>query len=62
MLDTEQAAKYLAISGVTLERWRNKRVGPAWCKMGAIVRYRRSALEAYLEQCTRSPRRAKTAA
>lgn len=57
LLDTAQAAAYLHSSEPTLERNRRLGVGARWVKMGGIVRYRRSDLDAYIEQCTRRPRR-----
>jgi predicted DNA-binding transcriptional regulator AlpA len=53
LFDTPQAAVYLHSSEPTLERNRRLGAGPRWVKMGGIVRYRRSDLDAYIEQCTR---------
>jgi len=32
----------------TLQRWRQERVGPAWIRVGRLIRYRKSALDAFL--------------
>jgi len=65
LFDTLSAAKYLCDDNPpslpTMERWRKLGVGPAWTKMGGLVRYRKSALDAYIEQCTRAPRRGRAA-
>jgi hypothetical protein len=61
--DTEGARRYLCEdnppSTVTMERWRALGIGPAWIQMGRMIRYRQSALDAYIEACTRVPRRRK---
>jgi hypothetical protein len=36
------------ISERTLQRWRLERFGPAYVKIGRLVRYRKSALDAFL--------------
>lgn len=48
--DTEQAAQYLNLRKNTLEVWRTRGTGPRFCKLGGVVRYRRSDLDAYVEQ------------
>lgn len=57
LFDTAQAAVYLHSSEPSLERFRRIGVGPKFVKMGGAVRYRRSDLDSYIEQCTRRPRR-----
>lgn len=52
-LMTESAAgRYLggnrAISVGTMQSWRYDGTGPSWIKVGRQIRYRRSALDAYL--------------
>lgn len=42
-------AELLGVSRRTLSRWHALRVGPARCKIGRTVLYRRDALEAWLE-------------
>ncbi len=57
LFDTAQAASYLHSSEPSLERFRRIGVGPKFVKMGGIVRYRRSDLDAYIDECTRVPGR-----
>jgi hypothetical protein len=54
LLDTAGAAEYLQSSIPTLERHRRVGLGPDFTKMGGIVRYRKSALDRYIEESTRS--------
>ena len=42
-------AELLGVSLRTLNRWHALRVGPARCKVGRTVLYRRGAVEAWLE-------------
>ncbi|MEQ5828061.1 helix-turn-helix domain-containing protein [Sulfitobacter sp. NFXS29] len=42
-------AELLGVSQRTLSRWHALRVGPARCKVGRTVLYRRDALETWLE-------------
>lgn len=54
LLDTENAAKYLGdLRTNTLEGWRVKGIGPRWIKIGRLVRYDVSDLDAYLTAQTR---------
>ena len=46
--DTRGAASYVKLSAVTLERLRLTGEGPAFCKLGKAVRYRKSDLDAWL--------------
>jgi len=46
------AAEYLRIKVPTLEKWRLKGSGPAYIKVGRLIRYRQSALDDWLEQQT----------
>jgi hypothetical protein len=59
LFDESHAATYLGgsdhpISVRTLQRWRFDGVGPDWCRVGRLVRYRRSALDRYLAARTRT--------
>jgi excisionase family DNA binding protein len=38
-LTTDEASRYLAVSGRTLERWRLVGEGPPFSKLGALCRY-----------------------
>jgi excisionase family DNA binding protein len=49
----EQAAEFLNLKPQTLAAWAMTGRGPAFCKMGRAVRYRRSVLEAYVEATMR---------
>lgn len=56
-LDTTQAAVYLlgsAHHARTLERWRLEGRTPKYVKLGRMVRYRRSDLDAWAESRARS--------
>lgn len=57
LFDTPVAAEYLHSSVPTLERHRRLGTGPEWVKMGGMVRYRKSALDRYIDECTRRSRR-----
>jgi predicted DNA-binding transcriptional regulator AlpA len=53
VMDTVNAASYLDMKPGTLEIWRStKREGPPYIKVGRSVKYRRSDLDAWLEQRT----------
>jgi hypothetical protein len=47
---TPEAAAYLIIQPATLEQWRWSGKGPPFIKIGRIVRYRISDLDAYLSE------------
>lgn len=55
LLSTHEAAEYLGLAASTLVNWRVLRTGPTFIKMGAgklaRVKYRESALVAYLRSC-----------
>lgn len=50
LLTTQQAAQYLSLEPQTLEVWRGRGKGPTFVKIGALVRYERRELEAYVER------------
>lgn len=52
-----EAAKLLGVSTRTLSRWHALRVGPARCKIGRKVLYRREAVNAWLAQNETQPAR-----
>lgn len=52
LLTAEQLAAELGVSPKTLPQWRFKRKGPAYVKVGLLVRYRRSDVDAWLEAQT----------
>ena len=49
MFTTEEAADYLKVSRQLLELLRVKGGGPRYAKLGRAVRYRRAALDEWLE-------------
>lgn len=53
-VDTEAAAKYLALDAHTLECYRSLDTGPIFYKFGRYVRYSVSDLDAWAESCRRS--------
>lgn len=55
LLSTPQAAAYLCLSKITLERWRWKRTGPPFCKLGFLIRYDRADLDAFVERSLIEP-------
>jgi predicted DNA-binding transcriptional regulator AlpA len=60
LLNTDQAANYLGLSVDTLQGWRcrdpKRAGGPPFIKLNEItVRYRRCALEAWLDSRTVTP-------
>jgi len=57
LLDTPAASAYLGSSKPSLERWRRLGSGPNWIKLGGLVKYRKSALDRYIDECTHRPHR-----
>lgn len=56
ILTNIEAAAYIGVSPHTLEMWRsNKRYDIPYIKVGHLVKYRRTALDAWLERRTRTP-------
>ncbi|MDE1937797.1 MAG: DNA-binding protein [Alphaproteobacteria bacterium] len=53
-VDTEAAARYLALDAHTLECYRSLNTGPAYHKFGRYVRYAVPDLDAWAETCRRS--------
>lgn len=51
-LDEKQLCDELSISPITATKWRAKAKGPPFIKVGRLVRYRRSDVEAWLRACT----------
>lgn len=54
LMNTEDAAKYVGCTVDHLARLRMKRQGPAFFKHGALVRYRKSAIDAWITANTRT--------
>jgi|TARA_B110001469_G_C9351311_1_gene185039 DNA transposition AAA+ family ATPase len=60
IMDEQAAARYLGgedspISARTMERWRVEKTGPTYVMIGngRLVRYRKSDLNEYLQDCVR---------
>jgi hypothetical protein len=59
LLDTRAAAAFIGVKYETLlrwreQRWRERRIGPPWVVIGRnCLRYRRAALESWLDRRTR---------
>jgi hypothetical protein len=53
-VDTEAAARYLALSAHTLECYRSLDTGPAYHRFGKWVRYAVEDLDAWAASCRRS--------
>ena len=49
LLTAEQVAEILIMSVSTLEKWRYQRKGPPATKVGSLVRYEKSALDAWID-------------
>jgi excisionase family DNA binding protein len=57
---TIEAAQYVRLAKPTLERFRLTGTGPAYCKLGGAVRYRRCDLDEWLQTrliCSTSDKR-----
>ena len=48
LLTTDQAATLVRVKPATLKIWRMKGAGPAFIKVGRLVRYRRATIERWL--------------
>jgi excisionase family DNA binding protein len=46
-LTTREAAEYLGLSRHTLNQWRLRGRGPAFCQLGRAIRYRLGDLDAW---------------
>lgn len=49
LLDERAVSQTLSVSLATVRRWRYVGGGPPFLKLGALVRYRREAIDAWLE-------------
>jgi hypothetical protein len=49
LIGEKEAAELLDLKPQTLAVWRIKGIGPAFYKMGRLVKYKRSELAAYVE-------------
>jgi predicted DNA-binding transcriptional regulator AlpA len=62
LYDCKPAAEYVGKSIPTLARWRKLGEGPDYVKIGRAIKYRKSALDRFIDQCTRRPHRHRVAA
>jgi len=49
MIDEKEAGEYLGCSVAALQKWRLLGKGPAYVKVGRLVRYREADLVAFLD-------------
>ncbi len=54
LLNEDEAAVFLNVDVKTLQYWRWKGGGPRFVKLGRLVRYEISALDAYIDQNRKS--------
>ena len=55
IMTPSEAARALGLSIFTLNKWRSRKIGPAYIKLGGAVRYRKSDLLAFLEESRVAP-------
>jgi predicted site-specific integrase-resolvase len=55
LLTTEQASEVLNVRSVTLANWRWNGRGPAYIRVGKVVRYSRKAISEYINAHTHIP-------
>lgn len=55
LLTATETAEFLAVSPITLQDWRYRRIGPAYVKVGKSVRYRLGALRLWIANQTIEP-------
>jgi hypothetical protein len=54
-LSEKQAAEYVGISVSTLRRWRKRGVGPPYFKLGSVIRYTTTDLDAFIIENRQTP-------
>lgn len=52
LLDTKAAAEYLSLAVPTLNTWRYLKRGPTFIRIGRLIRYRATDLNAWIESQT----------
>lgn len=50
LLNQKEVADILGVSPKTLEYWRWKQVGPKFCKIGKLARYKESDVRSYIDE------------
>lgn len=48
VLDSRALAQYLGCSVAAVRAWKRQGRGPAYCKLGKLVRYRRAEVDAWI--------------
>ena len=51
-LSEKEAAAYLGVSLSTVRRWRRGKIGPAYYRVGDVLRYARGGLDAFIAKNT----------
>ena len=54
-LDTKAAAEYLGIAYATLVLWRREGHGPPYLRLGRLIRYPESDMDAWLDSMRKEP-------
>lgn len=49
LMDEAALSAFVGVTMKTLQKWRWQRTGPAFVKMGRLIRYRRADVDAWLE-------------
>lgn len=52
LMDESALAAFIGVAVQTLQKWRWQRSGPAFVKIGRLVRYRRADVERWLDAQT----------
>ena len=55
LLSTGEAAAYLGMAEQTLRLWRTQRKGPAFVRVGRLIRYKPDALDTWAARHTSDP-------
>ena len=50
LLDEQRAAEMLTVTKAALRRWRRERRGPAFVRIGRLLRYEQTDLEIFVRQ------------
>jgi excisionase family DNA binding protein len=57
LMSTDEVARYLGVPAATVTHWRRIDRGPRYTHAGRVVRYRRSDVDAWLDERTVEPAR-----
>jgi excisionase family DNA binding protein len=53
LMTEKEAAEYLRLQPGTLRNMRSRGEGPKFVQMSRFIRYRREALDKYIDECTK---------